>query len=267
MTSTTTNAPAPPRPPTTDEVRAWLDYATDALQARRDEVVNALEMTYDAHPQVADDETAEVVTDNVSMATAWLKKAEETRKAEKEPFLKGGQEVDAFFRRLAAPLGAPGGIVEKVRSSLAAFHSRKIEAERLAREAAAREAERLAQDAAEKAAQAAKTGDGMAALAEAAEAAQQADRAAQEALAKPSTIVQSRGMYGGVASMAETWDFGIVNRAEALTWWLSQVTIAEVQDLIAPKVRAAMDRDPKTGEPRAVIPGIQWVRKQTLRVR
>jgi len=264
---TTSNAPPPLSPPGLAEVRAWLDYATETLALRRDELVNALLAVHEAHPQVTDEATAELVTDDVNMAVKWLAKVEQTRKAEKEPYIRGGQEVDAFIRKLCAPLSPA---LDPVRASLTAYHNRRAEAARLAREAAAREAEEVARAAAQKAADALATAAGAAALDAAQEAAVAAEKATQAALARPSAMVQTRGMYGGVASLRQTWDFEFDSppgTAAAACWWVEHSSEEEVKVAIGAKVRAAMDRDPKTGEPRGKIPGIRWVKKQTLQVR
>ena len=67
-----------------------------------------------------------------------------------------------------------------------------------------------------------------------------------------------RGVYGSTASVKETWDYIV-----------EDITKVPVEYLMEnPKlVKAVMaDRDPKTRVPRKNIPGIRWVKKQSLAV-
>src|SRR5215831_8370307 len=148
------NIPSPIAPMGVEAIREWLEYVAAALIHRRDEVIlPALTATHDRMPNIpdGDSESAEHITDTAKLGKALIAAGEEMRKVQKEPFLVGGREVDAFFRRFAAPLTQALFPVEQ---SLTAYHKRRLTVEREAREAVMREAEEKARAAAEKAAQA-----------------------------------------------------------------------------------------------------------------
>jgi hypothetical protein len=67
-----------------------------------------------------------------------------------------------------------------------------------------------------------------------------------------------RGIYGSKASVKETWGYEVEDIAKVPMEYLT------VDDGMVKAVMA--DRDPKTRVPRKTIPGIRWVKNQTLAV-
>jgi hypothetical protein len=107
------NAPTPPHPLSPEEVRAWLDYQTEALVLRSREIVSALQAMAETHPSIidGDEETAGRFAENLTMARELVRRAEDTHKREKAPYWHGGRAVDnwkaAFIKPIAdamAPL-------------------------------------------------------------------------------------------------------------------------------------------------------------------
>lgn len=112
--------------------------------------INLLIDSFGRAPQTIDsDDTAEKITDLTKMLKEAAKKAELARKQEKEPFLEQGKQVDAYFQKMAEPAEVAAKDLEK---RLGAWRTYKAEQERkrLLEEAAkARiEAERVAAEAA-----------------------------------------------------------------------------------------------------------------------
>lgn len=90
--------------------------------------------------RVNTEEEAAKVTNFVAKAKTLTRKTEKTREGEKEPWLSRGRTVDAFFKKLAAPVSAR---VTRLEADLNAFARAKAErerAERLERERKEREA-------------------------------------------------------------------------------------------------------------------------------
>ena len=139
--------------------------------------------------EIADDETAGKVADFTKQMSGCIKKIDDTRKGEKEPYLEAGRVVDGWFKSLSAP-------VEKGRDAAVTASTRylrkKEDAERARRKA---EAEALAAKAKSEADL---------------EAAISAEKAVD---VKPAEISRTRGDYGAVVSLRSTWDFEITDRA------------------------------------------------------
>ena len=87
-------------------------------------------------------------------------RAEGVRVVEKEPYLRGGNAVDAFFNAMRDEIGkrnrndrkAKNGVTDDLQAEINVYQERKLAEERARREAEAREAARIAREAAEKAA-------------------------------------------------------------------------------------------------------------------
>jgi hypothetical protein len=127
---------------------------TDILAGNYEELLqrkNELLKAADRAPKVCDDdETAKKLTDFVGQMGVCISRAKEGHRIEKEPFLRGGQNVDEFFRNIRTPLEAHKTLLEKL---LGGWQQRKQEAERKA----ALEAERLAREEMERLMMAAET--------------------------------------------------------------------------------------------------------------
>lgn len=94
--------------------------------------------------------------DNVRMAAAWRRTAEERRKDAKAPFLSGGREIDAWFSEVGAAIMKP---LQSCQKAMDAYQAKvAAEARRIAEEEARRRREEA--DAAAAAAAAAAFADG-----------------------------------------------------------------------------------------------------------
>lgn len=179
------------------------------LIKRRDELVGAEARL----PEIADDAVAGRVGDYIKLLSAATKAAEARRVARKEPFLAASRAVDGWYRGLVDPLTAIKGRVErKLTTFLQAKEAARrreeaAEAERLRAEAAAREQEAMRLAAANQPAAA------DAAIEKAAAVENQAVKAEEAAAAKPAELSRTRGEYGSVASLRQTWVGEIVDRA------------------------------------------------------
>jgi hypothetical protein len=67
-----------------------------------------------------------------------------------------------------------------------------------------------------------------------------------------------RGVYGGKASVKETWGYEVEDLTKV------PMEYHMIDDRLVKAVMA--DRNPKTRVPRRTIPGIRWVKNQTLAV-
>jgi hypothetical protein len=165
---------------------------------------------------ITSDSEAGRVGDFAAKVSKTLKAVEEARKAEKEPPLRWGKEVDAYFAALTAP-------ADEVRKAITAQQSAYLVAkqaeERRQREelaaALAAEAERKAKEAADIAAADAAfgitTGTGTIAAAEAEVIAKASLTAAKAAGATVADLSRTRGVSGSVTSLRTTWAFEIVD--------------------------------------------------------
>jgi hypothetical protein len=245
------NVPTPPKPLSRSEINDHLAYTCARLIERCNELVQAMREVATAYPTIDDDEALGIAAENMRMAQALRKSSEDTRKAEKDPFLVGGRTVDAWFASFLQPLT---DACDPVQKAMNAYGQRKLEAQRAAAEAERKRAAEEAQRQAERAAQ--RMTDE--ALTTAAEAAKEADRAEARALARPAALTRTRGDYGAVASVRSSWGWEVVDEA---------AIPREFFTLDPDKVKlAAKDRDP-SGKPVAEIPGLRWVEKSVMGVR
>lgn len=210
------NQPPPPKPLDAEQIREWLAFELDPLRQRIAEIAAALNKAHGNEPTIETDEQLAAFADNIRMAKAAQRTAEERRKDAKQPFLDGGREIDAWFRDAITPLEAP---VQAIQKSMDAYQAR-IAAEarkraqeeaRIARakaEAAAAEAARHAFAARETEEQEAAAAE---AIAKAERAAKRADAADAKADGSPSGLVRRHTDLGTVTTARESLEFEIVD--------------------------------------------------------
>jgi hypothetical protein len=209
--------PKPPAPPgigdnlPPDDANPLQDRLTEDhadLMARRDELLAAAERT----PETVDDEEMNKKFATLAkLLAALVKKTETERVGEKEVYLAGGRQVDGWFKQITDPVKKAKVSIETrqtewQRKVAAEERRRRQEEERKARE----EADRLAKEAAarEREARDAKTLDDAVAAEEVAkQAAADAEVAAKAADAKPADLSRTRSDEGAVASLRTWWDF------------------------------------------------------------
>jgi len=246
------NTPPPPAPLTAEQIKEYLDYAMTALLARRTEIIAALAATAKAYPTIDDDETLGEVAENVRMANALTRTAEDRRKTEKGPYLAGERTVDTWFKTFGAPIATA---LAPVQTAMNDYGARKLaderaKAEKARKEAEAEEARRLAAAAEAMRAKGPNVDD---ALAAAAAASKDAEQAGAAAMARSSALTRTRGVYGASASVRTTWRWEVVNMADIPPEYL----ITSVNEE-AVKQAALASRD-ASGKPTIVIPGIRFV--------
>jgi hypothetical protein len=229
------------------------DYAqevTDRMAADYAEmsatVTAQLGAARDLPATVDGEEQLRIFSDQIVAMRDTAARAEATRKAEKEPYLRAGQAVDGFFSTLVERLNGGVKVLSKrvndyQQKKLAEERQRRqVEADRLAREAAAKKAEedRLAREAedrrlaaerarnpekieeksaiADMAEQAAST-----ASIDAAIAAEQAEAAHIDTLRKPSDMARSRFDAGRLVTMKQVGYVEILDKMklDAETLW------------------------------------------------
>jgi hypothetical protein len=254
---TDSNAPPPPAPLTPAEINAYLDYAGEALKARRAKLLVAFAATVATVPRIDDDEVLGDVAENIKMARALSSTAEDRRKDHKDPFLSGGRTVDDWFKRFLSPLAEA---IAPVQALMNDYGARKLARERAIAEAgrvkAEAEAKRLAEIAAKKLDAG---GDAREAMDRASDAARIADKAGAQADQRASGLTRARGDFGATASVRETWKWRVTD--------IKKVPRAYMMvDSDAVKEAGKADRDP-SGRPLAVIPGIEWYADTKMGVR
>lgn len=126
------------------------------------------------------------------------KTAESAREAEKAPYLRGGQAVDAFFKALGVQLDKTSIILNRRVND---YQQAQLAAERAARLAEQREAERVAEEARQKAERARKAEIKEAAQVQASLTERRAEEAREAALATPAGMVRERFADGPLVTM------------------------------------------------------------------
>lgn len=180
-----------------------------AVLSRAEELAAAA----DRIPAELDDEEARKATDFISQINSCAKALDKVRTDEKEPFLKGGRIVDAFFKRFSSPLEIAKA---KAQKPLNTYTQKKREEERKARE---EEEERRRKEAEERLAAARLLeGAGMdrqaeAALQSAIASEQQADRL-EKSLQAGTGLGVTRAASGAVASIRKVWTAEITDRQQ-----------------------------------------------------
>jgi len=213
------NAPVNPReaiggnrPPLVTEASLEIDFK-DAIG-----VIDDLHKRANDVPLVCEDEEdVAALAAIVKTCRASERRAEELRKATKEPYHQAGKVVDGFFNKLT---GRVTTLKTSLETRINSYQRKKADAERKAREA---EAQRLAEEAAKKqaealaAAQSAPAGQNTPHVAnkmyEASEASRAAEQATVAAAAKPADLARSK-TDGATATLVEEWTFSIENFAQ-----------------------------------------------------
>lgn len=202
----------PPKITAAEALRNRLAEQFDDFTTRRDELLAAAAR---APVVINDEETAGKTTDFIRQISAAMKNAEGVRVSEKEPFLESGRTVDGFFKAITDPLKQAKINITSVLTRYqrkVADEERRVreEAERKAREEAERKAE-----AAREAEQAAQDTTGLDHAIAAEEAAKKAKADAIEAQrkadAKAADMTQTRGDFGGHASLRTSWEFEVTD--------------------------------------------------------
>jgi len=255
------NRPVPlGRPPSPEQVTAWLDYELEPLIARRAELVAAIEATVKKYAAgIVNDDQQGIAAENLRMANAAVRAAADAHELHKRPYLEAGRAVDRWKNGYSVPLADP---IERLTRLMLAYSDRR-EAE--SRAAAQAEADRLAAEAAAQAKAAEREAPSEGMFGPASEAAYEktlaAVRAQDAADARPAEHTRVRGVAGAVASVRVAWGWETENFAKVHRRFLMVNP-----DAIAAEVRAK-GRDAKTGRPLAVIAGIKWVAKRAMGVR
>lgn len=211
-----------------------------------------------------DDVTAAKANDFLAGASKLASAADKARKAEKEPHLQAGRDVDAKWGKLAERIAK---IVAIVKPKLAE-HMRKKEAER---RAAAEEERRRAEEA-KRAADAARMD---AANAQSASARMEAEERAEEHARIADTSADRAEDLSGKARVASATGLAntralrtvrrpeIVSLPQALAHYRDRAEIAEaIKTIAAAELRHAPTIDGAKQVP--TIPGIRWVESQEL---
>lgn len=220
---------------------------------------------------INDDSDAAAISDFIKKASAYTKRIEALRKVEKDPVLKAGNTIDAFFRAEAT---AVSKVVSPLERALTKYlqdkaeverqermrRARELEAqERAAREAAAaalREA-REAEEAGLRAAQAESAAEASRAVHEATQANVAVVRAAKAADAAPAEMGRTRGAES-LATLQRAWEFEILD--------FDQIDIQRLWPFISrPAVEAAIRAFVAAGN--REIPGVRIFETTTARVR
>lgn len=244
------NAPQPPIVPDAAAIAAYLDYEMEALAARRNALVSALGA--DAEAGLHSDDDLAAVAENMKMAAALGRVCEDRRSEQKAPFRRGGEAVDAWFKRFVGPLQP---VMARVQTQMNRYGADKLIAERARaeaeRKAAQDEADRLAAEAAR--AVETRAPDTAAALEVAFVAASSVPTEQRAA-----DLTRVRGMFGAVASVRESWTWEIVDEDR-----IPRAYLKVNDDAIK---RAAKERD-ASGRPTRVIPGLRWIASAKVGVR
>lgn len=189
-------------PPEGDALTLRLDEMHSSLKERADELLAAV----DRVPATLDETTHDRAAAFVKQMKLHVKKVDESRTAEKEPYLEGGRTIDAWFKRLSDPVSAA---CKGVEAKITGFLRAKADAERRAREEEARKAR---EEADRRAAEMRSQADLTAAVA-AEETAAQAEKAAT---AKVADLARTRTAYGTMSTLRTVLEFEIVDHAAAV---------------------------------------------------
>jgi hypothetical protein len=198
--------------PSPDAIRDYLTETESELSQRQQALLAAAARV----PAIIDDaDTAGRAGDFIKQLTGHAKKLDTARISSKEGFLEGGRSVDGWFKNLSQPLLETKKEVENrlnvhLRAVAAAEKERRLQEERLAREAEA-EARRVAEEAAERITTEEDMVTAIAAADEAQTAVSDALAAQQEANAKAADMSRVTGEYGSVASLRTTWEFEVTD--------------------------------------------------------
>ena len=189
-------------PPEGDALTLRLGEMHASLQERADELLAAVARV----PATLDETTHDRAAAFVKQMKLHARKIDESRTAEKEPYLEGGRTIDAWFRRLSDPINVA---CKGVETKITAFLRAKADAERKAREEDARKA----REEAERRAAEMRTQADLTAAVAAEETAAQAEKAAA---AKVTDLARTRTAYGTTSTLRTVLDFEIVDHDAAV---------------------------------------------------
>jgi hypothetical protein len=254
----TRNTPTPPAPLSKAQIDAYLEFHFAEWNARQAELIAVLARHAKANAIIKDDKTLGDIGENVKMARALTKVAEEKRKDVKEPFLMGGRAVDAWVKAWAKPLD---DAIAPLQLAMNDYGDRKDREARAAAQKAQQEAEAKAQAAAEAASKALRENN-QASANQALDAVVDADVEQEEAQAvldsRAAETTRVYGTFGSVVSGQRKWGWKVTDFALVP----DQYKMIN-EDMVKAK---AKERD-TTGKPTALIPGIEWVSSFSMGVR
>lgn len=187
---------------------------TEEYKGLSERIEAALASAGRAPEVIEDDEVQGRFGDLIKILTKLAGESEDARKAEKQPYLDAGRDVDGFFSGLSSKIDATKRILL---GRCTAYLQKKEAIERAAREAEARKAaeeQARAIAAAERAQDQGDTDTAIEKLAEASAAETAAVVAATEARAKPADLVRTHGAGGSVSTLKKEWTFTVEDRAK-----------------------------------------------------
>jgi len=195
------------KPPVTELLgTAYADLVT--------RIKAAIESAGRAPAVIEDDATLGKFADTVKYIAKLEREVEDARKSEKEPYLQGGRDVDAFFAGCTGELTAAKKVIAGRHTD---YLVKKEAAERAAREEAARLAraeEEVRLKAAQEAEAAGRADEAQEQLETAAQAEVAAVKAEAEAHAKPADLVRTYSTGGSLSSLKKEWTFAIEDMAK-----------------------------------------------------
>lgn len=203
--TTLTNRPTFPNPETMRDILG--DENADLIR-RCDELVAAAER---APKECNDDQTSSKLSDFIKQIDACAKMAERRRVDTKEPALAATRAIDGYFKPISEKLvKLRAGVLRPLEAYLqrkAAEEQRRRNEEAARSVAEAKKAEQVAVQSIGTAPRATVDTNFDAA----AQATQVAEDAAAAAAAKPADMGRTRGDYGSVATLRQSWDFEVSN--------------------------------------------------------
>lgn len=189
-------------PPEGDALTLRLDEMHASLRERADELLAAVERV----PATLDETTHDRAAAFVKQMKLHAKKIDESRVAEKQPYLDGGRTVDGWFGRLSLAMDKA---CKQVEARITAFLRAKADAERKARE----EEARRAREEAERRAAEMKADEDLTAAVAAETTAQQAEKAAAAPVAD---LARTRTAYGTTSTLRTELAFEVTGKAAAV---------------------------------------------------
>jgi len=195
------NNPPVPIAPSEEDVKFYLDEATERVVERKAELLS--DKPVQGHV-CHDEQEAERLTEYIKNVNNCAKTFEEIRKKEKQPYYNIGKLIDGFFKSHSNDLDLAKALAQK---PLNVFMQKKVEEERKRRE---EEAERLRIEAEKKTQEAIQASEaGAEQLADQAlKEAEQTERKAEKyekSAASGRGLGSTRGLSGGVASVRRKW--------------------------------------------------------------
>jgi len=174
------------------------------------------------------------------------KKAESTREAEKSPYLRAGQAVDAFFKEIITRIDKTSAMLNRRVND---YQQEQLAAERRKREEEARETARIAEEARLKAERARKEANKATAQIDAALAERRASEAREATEATPAGMVRERFSDGPLVTMRTVKFAEITN--------IGDVDLLALRPYLKPSaIEDAVKRWAVATEYRATMPGV-----------